>query len=103
MAKPTSDIPPGAQTADLSELVGLVVKAQTEAASRGKLTLWTIYDHPKDFPDDIVARRHEVPGGPTERWMGGDLELLRDVFRGAGLVRVDRAPNDDVKIVESWI
>jgi hypothetical protein len=29
--------------------------------------------------------------------------MLRDVFRGAGLVRVNRAKNDDVKIVETWI
>jgi hypothetical protein len=98
-----SDIPPGAQTADLNELIAMVLKAQATAASEGKLTLWTIYDQPKDFPGQIVARRHDVPGGPTEHKMGGELEALRDVFRGAGLVRVVRAPGDDAKIVESWI
>jgi hypothetical protein len=98
-----SGMPKGAQMADIDDLIEMVAAAQTEAAQRGRLTLWTIYDHPLDHPDDIVARRHEVPGGPTEHRMGGDLELLRDVFRGAGLVCVCRADNDDVKIVETWL
>jgi hypothetical protein len=97
------DMPPGAQMADFEELVQMVLIAQARAAQEGKLTMWTIYDQPKDFPGQIVARRHDVPGGPTDHKMGGDLDMLRDVFRGAGLVRVNRAKNDDVKIVETWI
>lgn len=96
-------MPHGAEMADIDELTQMVLRAQYRAAQEGKLTLWTIYDHPKDHPDDIVARRHEVPGGPTEHKMGGDLELLRDIFRGAGLYCIGRDKADDVKIVETWI
>jgi hypothetical protein len=96
-------MPKGARMADIEDLTRMVVSVQAEAASYGKLTLWTIYDKPKDHPDEIVARRHEVPGGPTETLMGGDLGLLREVFRGAGLVCVGRQEGDDVKILETWI
>jgi hypothetical protein len=95
--------PRGARMADIDELTHMVLKSQHDAAQEGKLTLWTIYDHPKDHPDEIVARRHEMPGGPTENKIGGDLELLRDVFRQAGLHCLPRHEGDDAKIVETWI
>jgi hypothetical protein len=91
-----------AQTA-VSEQVVNILRMQDNAAQQGKLTLWTIYDHPKDYPHGICARRHEAPGGPTEHMLIGELEQLRDAFRAAGLVCVCRSPNDDVKIVETWI
>ncbi len=80
-----------------------VLKMGQDAANKGRLTLWTIYDKPLDYPHGICARRHEVPGGPTAHMMIAELEFLRDTFRGAGLVCVGRAENDDVKIVETWI
>jgi hypothetical protein len=80
-----------------------ITQAQTEAAQRGALTLWTIYDKPTDYPHGVIARRHEVPGGPTNHMIIADLEFLRRVFHIAGLVCVARADEDDVKIVESWL
>jgi hypothetical protein len=84
-----------------------VLRIQDNAAQRGALNFWTIYDHPKDYPHGICARRRELPAGgeptPTDHMLIGELEFLRDVFREAGLVCVCRGPNDDVKIVETWI
>ena len=32
--------------------------------STDTLSMWTVYAHPRDYPDDFVARRSEVlPGG----------------------------------------
>jgi hypothetical protein len=96
-------MPPGAQTAGLDELTHMVLTTQSEAAKEGKLTMWVIYDKPKDFPEETVARRHEVPGGPTDNMMGGEVEFMRDVFRAAGLVCIGRQEGDDAKILETWI
>jgi hypothetical protein len=91
-----------AQTVD-SVVVIDILQAQEKAAQRGALTIWTIYDKPTDYPHGIVARRHEVPGGPTNDMLIAELEFLRECFRAAGLVLVPRAPNDDDKIIETWI
>ncbi len=31
------------------------------------MTLWTIYDHPSDYPTKWVLGTHDVPGGPRLR------------------------------------
>jgi hypothetical protein len=90
----------------IDDPINSVVKTQNEAAQRGALTLWVIYDHPTDHPDDIVARRHEVRDGkstPMEHRIGGDLVILREIFRRAGLTCIPRQEDDDVKILETWI
>jgi hypothetical protein len=95
----------GALTADSAEVIDILL-AQTEAAQRGALTVWTIYDRPKDYPHATVARKHEVASGvsvPGDHLLIADLEFLRECFRAAGLVLVPRADDDDVKIVESWV
>lgn len=82
----------------------MVLIAQKEAAERGTLTLWTVYDHPKDYPDGFIARMHEASGGPTNRTHTGTLKELREIFRRAGLFRImARHPDDDAKIVETWL
>jgi hypothetical protein len=99
----TDDKPPEAEWADIEVLIDRVLSTQAEAAQRGRLCLWTIYDHPRDYPDHIVARRHEAPGGPTQNAIGGKLEFLREIFESAGLHRIDREPGDDASIIETWI
>lgn len=97
---------PSEDQTDVSDAVIGILQIQDNAARRGALTLWTIYDKPKDYPHGICARRHEVGNGksvPTEHMLFGELELLRRVFREAGLTRITRAPEDDAKIVETWI
>lgn len=80
-----------------------VLQMQHVAANKGRLNLWTIYDKPLDYPHGTCARRHEVPGGPTEHMLIAELEFLRETFREAGLHCLKRQENDDIKIVETWI
>lgn len=68
------------------------------------LELFTIYRHPDDYPDGYVIRvwgtvDGEIYPGPTER-----VPTLADAraLVPAGLVRMERMPNDDPKIVEVW-
>ncbi len=36
--------------------VSHVLAAQSEAAKRGALATWTIYDRPDEYPDGYIAR-----------------------------------------------
>jgi len=72
------------------------------------LQLWTVYDHPRDFPRGFIARRYDVfPAGPVRTGhvvAGPSLEELREVLTGMGLARLQtRSPDDDPGIVEVWI
>jgi hypothetical protein len=83
--------------------VSAVRRLQFSASQQRALDFWTIYDRPKDYPHGVIARRHLLPGGPTEEMLVAPLEDLRAIFRAAGLTMAPRAPKDDVKIVETWI
>lgn len=71
------------------------------------LTMWTIYDHPSDFPDGYIARRWEVTAGVTaatsDTLVNSDLEPLREEMLARGLHRLHRDTNDDPTIVETWL
>ena len=76
----------------------------------GHLDLWTVYDHPKDYPDVFIARRSEIrssTGGGAV--MTGDivtahtLQEVRLNLRNRGLVCLARQPEDDAVIVEIWL
>lgn len=66
------------------------------------MNTWIIYDHPRDFPDDFVARRFGT-GIPTDDVIVGPLEALREHLENLGLVRIARHPTDDAVIVETWL
>jgi hypothetical protein len=75
---------------------------------RDVLHLWTIYNHPSDFPHSYVARRFECGGGGgeprvTDDIVQGELSILREGFRHAGLVCLTRNEDDDPNIVETWL
>lgn len=69
------------------------------------LSIWTVYDHPADYPTCYVARRFEI--------VAGRVVATRDVFVSPylyviramipGLVRIERSPEDDPTILESWM
>lgn len=77
--------------------------------SDGKLSMWTVYDHPRDFPNNYVARRFEIGGGgsgpkiTTDLMVGFDLEQMRGYLRSLGLTVIPRSEGDDPVIVECWI
>jgi len=72
------------------------------------LSMWTLYDRPRDYPQHYVARRFEVASGhiyprPTNDMFTADsLEELR-MLLPPGLVCLGRNPSDDPNIVETWI
>jgi hypothetical protein len=71
------------------------------------LSIWTIYDHPRDFPNEFVARRFVVDGS-VPRWTddiltSSSLDLLRDEMVSRGLTVINRLPDDDRNIVEVWL
>ena len=76
-----------------------------ESAVREDIVLvWTVYQHPRDFPDRYIARPYRctpcVKPLP-EHLEGLTLEALRSQIPPT-LVRLDRSKYDDPKIVETW-
>jgi len=73
------------------------------------MSVWTVYDHPTDFPNNYVARRFEISeGGELKATdsiiISPDLETLRRVLLvETGLTCLARMEGDDPKIVETWI
>jgi hypothetical protein len=68
--------------------------------------MWTIYDHPRDFPDSFVSRRFEVAMEPVATGdiiIARELEPLRATMMEAGLVVMARNEGDDPKIIETWV
>lgn len=70
------------------------------------MLIWTIYDHPKDFPDHYVARQWWVDdkGGMAQEMLlkAETLPALRRMLP-PGLYRLDASEGDDAVIVETWI
>jgi hypothetical protein len=76
--------------------------------SEDGLSIWVVYDHPLDHPDEYVARRHvalgERPTGPTSDVIRSrNLELVRDELERRGLCKLDRLPEDLPHIIETWL
>ena len=71
------------------------------------LVMWTIYDHPRDYPDSFVARKFLIAGGaptPTsEIILSTSLDKLRAIMVGRGLSCITRSPGDDPVVVETWL
>jgi len=71
------------------------------------MSMWTVYDHPTDYPRHFVARRFVVLGGglfgPTDdARFATTLSELRTMLP-RGLYRLDRMPDDDPKVLEVWL
>jgi hypothetical protein len=71
------------------------------------LDIWTLYDHPADFPDCFVMRRFAVGPGyaraTDQVFRCENIERLRELARRMGLHCIPHSPNDDPNIVESWL
>lgn len=71
------------------------------------MSLWTIYNRPKDYPKDFVARRSlilraGVIGVTDDMFTAKTLDEIRALLP-RGLYRIERQPRDDAKIVEVWL
>lgn len=70
------------------------------------LTIWTIYERPQDYPDGYVVRpwiigRDGIPH-PGAGIQAGDLATARAAIPD-GLIRMERADDDEPQILETWI
>jgi hypothetical protein len=81
--------------------VQYVHAANMTLRARNMLGIWTIFDHPDDFPETFVARLFEGIT-PTIYIVAGDLPLLRECMMRSGLTYMARTPGDDAYIVETW-
>ena len=66
------------------------------------LELWTVYDSPIDLPGRFVARKWMLDRPTDELLQDKTLDGLRQKLP-QGLVRLERSPQDDPKIVETWV
>ena len=85
----------------MDEVILEIMRMNYEARRRGVLSVWTVFAHPRDFPNSYVARRFECDA-PTGDAVGADLDALRHALERAGLVCIMRAEEDDPAIVETW-
>ena len=71
------------------------------------LSLWTVYDHPKDFPDAFVARRFDVYPGmvlPTSAVLSAsELQPIRETLSEQGFLPMPACSGDDPVIIEVWV
>ena len=81
-------------------------RLQRAAISLGQLLIWTVYDHPLDYPEWFVARPQiilpKLPPAFPMHLMTRDLEALRSALPD-GLTRMDRLPDDDPCVIETWV
>lgn len=71
------------------------------------LSMWVIYERPRDYPEHFVVRRWEVAqrGGPrptSDAWLAPSLSAARCAVP-AGRFNMGRAQQDDAVISEVWI
>lgn len=87
--------------------VAWVMETQAADYKDGNLPIWTIFDHPTDFPHHYVARcfiANKEGSCATEKVIVTlSLDALRLILQSAGLAVLARANSDDPKIVESWL
>jgi hypothetical protein len=90
----------------MNDTVIAIIEANRRAAKKGVLSMWTVYDKPKDHPTEYIARRFdctaEGPVATLDAWTGS-LELIRETLYQAGLIRMPRSPDDEPQIVETWL
>ena len=72
------------------------------------MTVWVVYDHPKDFPASYVARPQFVMQDNSvvpcrAAWVNEDLDVIRNALAETGLTCLARQTGDDPKIVETWL
>lgn len=66
------------------------------------LEIWTVYKYPIDMLGHFVARKWWMDQPTGEFFHDATLEALRDKLP-KGLIRMERSPQDDPVIVETWI
>lgn len=67
-------------------------------------TIWTIFDHPPDFPEHIVVRAFYSLVRDHKVFRCHSLIEARDyIMKQGGSANLMRDPLDDPLIIESWL
>lgn len=73
----------------------------------GPCHFWVVYDHPSDYPDGYIARRHDVyawGSTPSEvTRAAANITILRAYLSSLGLIMIPRDPSDEPQILETWL
>ena len=82
-----------------------ILELQVAAHEANDVLVWTVYDHPRDYPEHFVVRAHssKLFTPLTQCFKFATLEAARDALAEVGLFRLPPAPSDDVVIVETWV
>jgi hypothetical protein len=73
--------------------------------NEGLLTMWTVYDHPADYPGHFVARKWIVDAAGARPSMEAVFAPTLEQVRAKlppDLFCSPRQPGDEPQIVESW-
>jgi hypothetical protein len=70
--------------------------------SRDTLSIYVVYDHPKDYPDSFVVREWHYNTPTMNVQTAPTLAEARQLIP-FGLVRLHRSEGDDHTIVETWL
>jgi hypothetical protein len=75
---------------------------------RNGLAMWTVYDHPHDYPEHYVARLwiadRDGVHTTASLLLSGELQTLRHVLEiDMHLICLTRNELDDPKIIETWL
>lgn len=83
--------------------------SETANAAGEPLVMFVIYKHPGDYPNDFVVRRAFVMPGEENPWFEAAPyyidRTLEDVRKQIphGFVMLNRCPDDEPQIVETWL
>lgn len=66
------------------------------------MDFYVIYDHPRDYPDEVVCRWWRPEGAGPIVARGETVEEVREQLP-EGLVNIGRFRDDDPAIAEVWI
>lgn len=67
------------------------------------IEIWTMYDHPADYPNSFIARKFINAQPTNEVIVGQSVKEIRDILATKDLRHFGRSPDDDSIIIENWI
>lgn len=69
------------------------------------LEVWAVYDHPRDYPEEFVARLWHGQEPSNHVILARTLDELRVKIQQAhpSAVRIPRFAEDDPTIIEAWL
>jgi len=78
---------------------------QSKAHAENDLLVWTIYDHPIEFPDSYVVRpfSSKLVCPLTVHFKHGQLGYVRSALQNLGLTCLARAEDDPPFVLETWL